>query len=127
MAYVSDESGSNEVYVRPFPDVGGARWQVSLNGGTLPVWARSGRELFYLSGRQEMTSVELRPGPNFAVGEPRALFAAGQYVLVGNAGAYDVSPDGRRFVMVRLAAGAGEIELVVVQNWFEELKTRVGK
>ena len=127
LAYVSDESGANEIYVRPFPDVGGARWQVSLNGGTLPVWARSGRELFYLSGRQEMTSLQLKPGPGFAVGEPRPLFPAGEYVLAGNAGAYDVSPDGKRFAMVRLAAGAGEIELVVVQNWFEELKARVGK
>jgi Tol biopolymer transport system component len=127
LAYVSDESGSNEVYVRPFPDVTSARWQVSLNGGTLPVWARNGRELFYVSGRQEMTSLALKPGPGFAVGEPRALFSVGQYVLTGNAGVYDVSPDGRRFVMVRLAAGAGEIELVVVQNWFEELKARVGK
>jgi hypothetical protein len=55
------------------------------------------------------------------------LFPAGQYVLAGNAGLYDVSADGRRFAMVRLADGAGEIELVVVQNWFEELKARVGK
>ncbi|MEP6687690.1 MAG: protein kinase [Gemmatimonadales bacterium] len=127
LAYVSDESGVNEVYVRPFPEVAGARWQVSANGGSLPVWARSGRELFYVNGRQEMTSIELKPGPSFTVGQPRVLFPAGQYVLAGNAGLYDVSTDGRRFVMVRLADGAGEIELVVVQNWFEELKARVGK
>jgi hypothetical protein len=83
--------------------------------------------LFYLNGRGEMTSLEVKPGPTFAVGQPHALFLAGQFVLGGNAGVYDVSADGRRFVMVRLAAGAGESELVVVQNWFEELKTRVGK
>lgn len=74
-----------------------------------------------------MTSLELKPGQGFAVGEPRTLFAPGQYVLAGNGGADDVSPDGKRFVMVRLAPGAGEIEPVVVQNWFEELNARVGK
>ena len=127
LAYVSDESGANEVYVRPFPDVASARWQVSVSGGSLPVWARSGRELFYVNGRGEMTSLELKPGPSFAVGDPRVLFPTGPYVMAGNAGVYDVSPDGRRFLVVRLAAGAGEVELVVVQNWFEELKARVGK
>ena len=59
LAYVSDESGQPEVYVRPFPDVATARWQVSASGGTLPVWAHNGRELFYVNGRQEMTSIPL--------------------------------------------------------------------
>ena len=127
LAYVSNESGRDEVYVRPFPDVAAARWQVSAAGGTMPVWARSGRELFYLNGHSDMTSVELKPGPGFSVGEPRVLFPAGQYVLGGNAGVYDVTPDGRAFIMVRPASGADESELVVVQNWFEELRARVGK
>jgi serine/threonine-protein kinase len=127
MAYVSDESGQPEVYVRPFPDVATARWQVSASGGTLPVWAHNGRELFYLNGRQELISMPLTPGASFAVGQPRVLFAAGQYVLTGNAGAYDVSPDDRRFVFVRAATGGGGTELVVVQNWFEELRGRVGR
>jgi Tol biopolymer transport system component len=127
LAYASDESGTSEIYVRPFPDVTSARWQVSLSGGSTPVWARSGRELFYLNGRQELVAVELRPGPGFSVGEPRALFPASGYNLGGNVQVYDVTPDGRRFVMVRSLSGDGETELVLVQNWFEELRARVGK
>ena len=79
------------------PGRGVGRWQVSVSGGTLPVWARSGRELFYLNGHGEMTSLALEPGPGFAVGQPRVLFPAGPFVMAGNAGVYDVSPDGRRF------------------------------
>ena len=127
LAYVSDESGQLEVYVRPFPDVASARWQVSASGGTLPVWAHNGRELFYLNGRQEMTSIPVTPGAGFAVGQPRVLFPAAQYVLTGNAGVYDVSPDDKRFLLVRGATGGVGTELVVVQNWFEELKGRVGR
>jgi Tol biopolymer transport system component len=129
LAYSSDESGAFEVYVRPFPEVATARWQVSGSGGTLPVWARNGRELFYVNGHGEMTSVALKPGSSFSLGEPRTLFSVSQYTLgIGsNAGAYDITPDGRRFVMMRPTAGLGETELVVVQNWFEELKARVGR
>jgi Tol biopolymer transport system component len=127
LAYVSNESGQNEVYVRPFPDVASAKWQVSVSGGTMPVWARNGRELFYLNGKGEMATLALAPGPGFSVGQPKVLFSASPFVLGDNVGVYDVSPDGRRFVMVRPATGAGESELVVVQNWFEELRGRVGK
>ncbi len=127
LAYVSDESGQTEVYVRPFPDVATARWQVSSSGGTLPVWARSGRELFYLNGRQELTSMPLTAGAGLALGQPRVLFPAAPYILAGNAGAYDVSPDDKRFVFIRAATGGTGTELVVVQNWFEELRGRVGK
>jgi tRNA A-37 threonylcarbamoyl transferase component Bud32 len=127
LAYVSDESGTPEVYVRPFPDVASARWQVSLNGGTLPVWARSGGELFYINGRQEMTSVEVRPGATFSAGEPRTLFPASGYNVASSANAYDVAPDGRRFLMARPLSGPSETELVLVQNWFQELKARAKK
>jgi hypothetical protein len=100
---------------------------VSVSGGTVPMWARNGRELFYLNGKSEMTSLALVPGPGFSVGQPKVLFSASPFVIGNNAGVYDVSPDGRRFVMIRPATGAGESELVVVQNWFEELRGRVGK
>ncbi|HET9039475.1 MAG TPA: protein kinase, partial [Gemmatimonadales bacterium] len=59
LAYVSNESGKDEVYVRPFPDVASAKWQASVSGGTVPVWARNGRELFYLNGKGEMTSLPI--------------------------------------------------------------------
>jgi Tol biopolymer transport system component len=127
LAYSSDESGTSEVYVRPFPEVSSARWQASVSGGSLPVWARNSRELFYVNGRQEMASVELKPGSGFVAGEPRVLFPAGDYSLGGNAQVFDVTPDGRRFLMVRPVVGTAETELVLVQNWFEEIKTRVGR
>jgi Tol biopolymer transport system component len=127
LAYVSNESGQNEVYVRPFPEVASAKWQVAGSGGTMPMWARNGRELFYLNGKGEMTTLAVEPGPGFSVGQAKVLFSASPFVIGNNAGVYDVSPDGRRFVMIRPATGAGESELVVVQNWFEELRARVGK
>jgi tRNA A-37 threonylcarbamoyl transferase component Bud32 len=126
LAYVSDESGTPEVYVRPFPDVASARWQASLRGGTLPVWSHNGRELFYINGRQEMSSVAVTTNPGFSLGEPQVLFPASDYNLATSAGAYDVGPDGR-FLMVRPLVGPSETELVLVQNWFEELKARARK
>ena len=124
LAYESDESGASEVYVRPFPDVGSGRWQVSLNGGTAPIWAHGGKELFYLNGRQEMTSVEVRPGPAFAVGERRVLFPATGYNFTGSYPLYDVAPDDRRFLMVRGVSPEGETEVILIQNWFRELEAR---
>ena len=64
-----------EIYVRPFPDAGSARWQVSAAGGTDPVWSRSGRELFYLSAQNEMMSVEVAPGAAFSISSPKRLFS----------------------------------------------------
>jgi Tol biopolymer transport system component/tRNA A-37 threonylcarbamoyl transferase component Bud32 len=125
LAYESDESGTSEVYVRPFPDVASGRWQVSLSGGSAPRWAHSGRELFYVNGRQEMVSTEVRSGPTFTVGEPRVLFPANSYNLIPSYPLYDVAPDDRRFLMVRGVAAEGETELILTENWFEELRARV--
>jgi Tol biopolymer transport system component/tRNA A-37 threonylcarbamoyl transferase component Bud32 len=125
LAYESDESGTNEVYVRPFPDVGSGRWQVSLSGGNSPLWAHSGRELFYVNGRQEMVSVEVRPGTTFTVGEPRVLFAATSYNISPTYALYDVAPDDRHFLMVRGVAAEAQTELILTENWFEELRARV--
>jgi hypothetical protein len=128
LAYSSNESGSPEIYVRPFPDVSSARWQVSLSGGNTPVWAHSGRELFYLNGRREMVSAEILPGPGFTVGQQRVLFPAASYSLGGlGYPAFDVTPDDRRFVMVRGITSAGESELILTENWFQELKARARK
>ena len=125
LAYESDESGTNEVYVRPFPDVGSGRWQVSLSGGNSPLWAHSGRELFYVNGRQEMVSIEVRPGATFTVGEPRVLFPATSYNITPTYALYDVAPDDRHFLMVRGVAAEAQTELILTENWFEELRARV--
>jgi hypothetical protein len=90
------------------------------------VWSHNGRELFYINGRQEMSSVAVTTSPGFSLGEPQVLFPASDYNLATSAGAYDVGPDGR-FLMVRPLVGPSETELVLVQNWFEELKARARK
>jgi WD40 repeat protein len=125
LAYMSEESGEREVYVRPFPDAGSARWQVSATGGTDPVWSRNGRELFYLSAASEMMSVEVAPGGAFSISPPKALFSTAPYSPVGSVAAFDVHPDGR-FMMLRETTPAERNELILVQNWIGEMKQRSG-
>jgi Tol biopolymer transport system component len=124
LAYVSDESGRDEVYVRPYSG-SGAGVPVSLAGGSEPVWAPSGRELFYRMGDQ-LLAVPLQFEPTLAVGVPRLLFQDASHVLdaIGNAN-YDIFPDGQRFVMIQETQARDEPRVVVVQNWHEELKQRV--
>jgi eukaryotic-like serine/threonine-protein kinase len=123
LAYISDESGRNEVYVQPYPGPGG-KWQISTEGGTEPMWNRSGRELFYRSG-DEMMAVDIAAQPGFTAGKPRMLFEA-PYAL-SSAPNYDVSPDGQRFLMLKPIEQeqAGPTQINVVLNWFEELKQKV--
>ena len=122
LAYVSDESGRNEIYVQPFPGPGGKR-QISTEGGAEPVWAPNG-ELFYRNG-VPMMAVEITTEPGFSAGTPRLLFE-GTYRASpsGFSVWYDVTPDGQRFLMVQPQLGAG-VQIHVVENWFEELKRLV--
>jgi Tol biopolymer transport system component len=125
LAYVSDESGRYEIYVQPYPGPGG-KLQISTEGGTEPVWNRSGRELFYRNGGK-MMAVDIATQPNFAVGKPRMLFEGKYQQSPGTAPNYDVSPDGQRFLMLKPSeqAQAAPTQINVVLNWFEELKRRV--
>ena len=124
LAYASEESGVFEIYVRPFPDAASARWQVSAAGGTDPVWSRSGRELFYRSTQNEMMSVQVAPGASFTISPPRRLFSTAPYSPVPAVPAFDVSPDDKRFLMLRETTPTDRNELIVVQNWVEEMKAR---
>jgi eukaryotic-like serine/threonine-protein kinase len=126
IAYVSNESDPPQVYVRPFPDAAAARWQVSRAGGTEPVWSHSGRELFYRSAGGDLVAATIAPGASFRVESERALFSARPYMTEILDHAYDVSPDDRSFLFVRIPPSTGS-PLVVVLNWFEELKAKVGK
>lgn len=139
LAYVSDESSRREVYVQSFPGLprdpsrgpggstaltAGGKWQISTEGGTEPVWARNGKELFYWNGAK-MMAVDITTQPTFSAGTPRLLFEGRYERSRGFRANYDVTPDGERFVMVR----AGEQEWAatqvnVVLEWFEELKRR---
>ena len=122
IAYVSDESGRYEVYVRPYPGPGG-QWQISTGGGEEPVWAPDGRELFYRNGFKWMAVRFRATPPEFGAEPPRLLFG-GPYVNVPGF-SYDVAPDGQRFIMIRGAEEGKVTQLKVVLNWFEELKRGV--
>jgi serine/threonine-protein kinase len=124
LAYTSNESGQPEVYVRPFPDAGSARWQVSVAGGRDPMWSHSGKELFYWSTGNKMMSVGIRPGATFGFEQPRALFTTTPYVPGGAMQSYDVSPDDKRFVMLRETSANERSEFIVVENWTAELRAR---
>jgi serine/threonine-protein kinase len=127
MAYQSDESGANEIYVRPFPNVGNGRWQISTDGGTRPVWARNGREMFYLKLDGTMVAVPINSGHSgFSAGVATSLFQ-GSYFATLSSRTYDVSRDGRRFLMIKNAdsADSQRSQLIVVLNFFEELKRLV--
>jgi Tol biopolymer transport system component len=131
LAYVSNEQGGNEVFVRPFPDVKGGRWQVSSGGGSAPLWAHNGRELFYVNGKN-MYVVQVNPGPPFSAEPPRVLFTIPGLVRVGSLarGTFAITPDDQRFLMVRdrnWGDMAGTPTMVVVQNFFEELRAKLKK
>ncbi len=125
IAYESNETGRDEVFVRPFPNTGDGKWQVSIAGGTAPLWAHSGQELCYLNGHAERVAAEVVPTPAFSVGERRPLFSVAQYFRGPNARHYDITPDDQRFVFVGPAGGEA-LELIFVENFFEELKAKVG-
>jgi eukaryotic-like serine/threonine-protein kinase len=136
LAYHSNESGEFQVYVRPYPKVDAGRVQISTNGGTRAAWARSGRELFYLDESGLLTSVSVQiNGATFTPGTPSKILStryyAGSTILGLDLRAYDVAPDGQRFLMVKEATGSGQkstetpASMVVVLNWFNELKARL--
>jgi hypothetical protein len=127
VAYESNESGQFEVYVRPWPAVEGGRWPISSNGGQHPLWSRDGRELFFISASGMMMSAAIKPGTTFTYDKPLELFSAASY-YVNVARDYDVTPDGKRFLMVKNAdTKASKPPIVVVTNWFEEVQKRMGK
>jgi serine/threonine-protein kinase len=122
LAYSSNESGAPEIYVRPFPQTSTAKWQISTAGGREPAWARSGRELFYLNGRNEMVVAEVQTGIAFSVGKQRVLFPASDFARPGPVPSFSVSPDDKRFLMVREGEASQQSELIVAENWLEGLR-----
>jgi serine/threonine-protein kinase len=126
LAYCSDESaGRSEVYVQPYPGPGAKR-RISIEGGQEPVWNSNGRELFYRNGSKIM-AVEVDTKSGFSVGTPRMLFEGAYLPTPFVVPDYDVSPDGRRFLMLKPAETqiSALTQINVVLNWFEELKRRV--
>jgi serine/threonine protein kinase len=130
-AYQSDESGRDEIYVRPFPKFDAGRWQVSTDGGMQALWSRNGRELFYRSATGAVMRVAIETGATWTAAAPVMLFDGPYYFGGGGifGRSYDVSPDGQRFLMIKQGDGSDQSaappSIVVVQNWFEELKRLV--
>ena len=125
IVYVSNESGRNEVYVRPYPGPGG-KWQISTEGGAEPLWNPKGHELFYREG-QKMMAVDYAEQPTFSAGKPRMLFQGAFTLTPRSATDYDVSLDGQRFLMLKSAGQVTPGEINVVLNWPEQLKQRTAK
>jgi eukaryotic-like serine/threonine-protein kinase len=127
LAYASDESGRPEVYARPFPG-SGPRVQISIDGGGQPVWSGDSRRIFYRSGPAFMQADVAATGNTLSVAARRKLFE-GSYFSDGNAAltaTYDVSPDGRSFLVGR-AVGDGGAEIVVWSGWISELEAQLAK
>ncbi len=123
MAYVSNESGKDEVFVRPFPGPG-SRVQVSSGGGTEPVWSRDGRRIYYRSG-QRVIEADVTTGAVFSFGARRSAFtlttlARDEFRLSAT---YDISRDGQRIVFAQPTGS--EQKLIVIQNWFTDVRRKL--
>ena len=118
--------GRFSVYVQPYPDVDKGRWQVSVEGGTAPVWAREGSELFYLDESNTLMAVPVQTsGTQFSYGKPAKVF---ETTYSGDFYSYDVTPDGQRFLMLNQDEPGDRsrpTNMVVALNWLEALKQRV--
>ena len=116
LVYAAHESSRNEIFVQSFPTFGG-KWQISTAGGDYPVWSRDGKELFYIAPDRRMMSVEVKTGPNFEAGLPKALFDAQRF---GGNG-FDVDKDGRFLIPVQMEQST-MAPLSVVVGWQSALQ-----
>jgi serine/threonine protein kinase len=131
MAYFSDETGDMQIFVRPFPEVDQGKWQVSVDGGQSPLWSPDGRELYYLNGDAIMEA-QVNTEPTFSASKPKILFRGNYVTGYRENPEWDISPDGKRFLMIKPPAAMDDdsaieirTQINIVLNWFEELKQRV--
>jgi hypothetical protein len=132
IAYHSNETGRLQVFVRPFPNVEDGKWQISSEGGAIPVWSPDGRELYYRWGGGGLGSTvfaaSIESEPDFSAGPPSLLFY-GTYVGAGPQSGLDISADGERFLLLKDTARVeqvpGQTVLVAVESWFDEVNRRV--
>jgi len=131
LAYTSDSTGQREVYVKPFPNVDSTPVPVSLAaGGQNPLWAHSGSELFFIDAEGGLVAAEVEAESAFRVLRRETLFDASGYVLTAGTDSHDIGPDDEQFLMLRamltVPGGAGETRFILVENWFEQLRQRMG-
>jgi Tol biopolymer transport system component len=126
IAYVSNETGRNEIFMRPFPGPG-EKLTVTSEGGSEPTWAPNGRELFYRNG-DAMMAVDVSTDPVLKAGTPRRLFERNYEMSLALYPNFSVSADGQRFIMVkRIDQGRTPTQINVFLNWFDELKRAASK
>jgi Tol biopolymer transport system component len=128
IAYRSNESGNNEIYVRPFPARGGGKWQVSTGGGLYGIWSNNGRELFYETTDNRIMVLDYTVnGDSFVPGKPRLW--SGKQIFYPGSSNLDLAPDGRRFAVLTApeAAGGekGSLHVTMLLNFFDEVKRRI--
>jgi hypothetical protein len=116
-AYKSSESGNYEVYVQPFPGKQ-AKWQVSVKGGAHPVWSKDGKELFYIAADRKVMATNVNTSAMFDHGIPKPLFEA----TLESAFGYDVSRDGKRFLMSQPLAPNVTPSMTLIVNWYAAVK-----
>jgi Tol biopolymer transport system component len=123
VAYSTNETGNWEVYVTPFPSANG-KWQVSRGGGSEPRWRRDGKELFYLSADGKMMAVALKTIGNFEARPPVALFQTHprRQISFMDVFSYDVTPDGRRFLVNTKMDEVAAAPLSIILNWESEME-----
>jgi Tol biopolymer transport system component/predicted Ser/Thr protein kinase len=125
LAYVSNESGTNEVYVRPFPGPGG-KWQISTGGGLFPLWSRDGRELLFQTLDRRVMAVGYNAkGDSFDAGKPR-VWSETRLLNLAGLPVYDLAPDGKRLAAILASDQAGKepTHLTFLLNFFDELRRR---
>ncbi len=128
LAYSSDETGRREVFLRPLPDVNSARVRISRDGGLGPLWAHSGRELFFVDEDRGLVAAQFDAGSGQVLAQETLFTVPAEYYVNRGDNFYDITSDDQRFLMVRPYEGEGEAaatEVIVVENFFEELKERV--
>ena len=116
LAYASNETGVLEIYLRPFPDVSTAKWQVSSGGGSAPLWSHSGSRLFFMGGGA-LNEVEFRPGAQFSTSSQRRLFPIGRFKVDESHWFYGVAPGDGRFIMYGSDTEQEGIQLILGQQW----------
>ena len=128
IAYVSDETGRAEVFVRPFPGSRGGKWQISQGGGQQPAWQRDGKELFYIADDLKLMAVSVQLGETFEAGTPAPLF---QTSLIPNTfgstfywegSQYLVAANGQRFLMESAVQEQASSPITIILNWTGLLK-----
>jgi len=127
LAYVSNETGADAIYVVPFPNRSTGKWVISTGPGTEPLWSHRGNELFYRDASGNLVVVAVNTTPRFSLGRSTVLFSGAGFSSLRFTPQYAVAPDDQHFLMIRPLETSTPDKLIVVENWFEELRAKSRK